>query len=504
MSKREPTPLLMLPDGELAWRVLLGALVGVAGAAVGVAVAIRLEMPRLRLGGLLYALWCCWLLGSAWFFARALRDQRLARPVLSLLANPGPDPAGMLGPYLLPQIGRYRACSWLVFHDTALARIVLVRSDWRSGPTLMAAVVAVRGEPPPAALCRALLRELLPASWHRLDVGRAEGLAFTYDSATKPALEDPTRRRAADPDRFPCPVFEVPEPIAFPREPFVQELERHRALVREHLGELAFQARAPTDVCGPFFDLSRDIGEIFVRGTRVKSVYVLERAHLAAPYDKQFGVRRRLQSRAQDGCLEVLVRDDDLVSLHVTRLREEHGPKGAVSRFFELDESAPAIVEPTRQEHARWRGKTVVHWQAKAGGEIHRAETSAPEPARSIGDAVDRHMAYRLEEIRRAAWGSRHLEAGYVLVFVIRSSGDAVVLADHKTSAWLGVLHELPAIRRAIALHHDYRCWFPVVVDGVRYAGLRWLPMRAGLDESSRPPGVDEVPVGRHLRIVEA
>jgi hypothetical protein len=38
----------------------------------------------------------------------------------------------------------------------------------------------------------------------------------------------------------------------------------------------------------------------------------------------------------------------------------------------------------------------------------------------------------------------------------------------------------------------------------VRCAGLRWLRMRAGIDEATRPPAVDEVPTGGHLRVVEA
>jgi hypothetical protein len=37
----------------------------------------------------------------------------------------------------------------------------------------------------------------------------------------------------------------------------------------------------------------------------------------------------------------------------------------------------------------------------------------------------------------------------------------------------------------------------------VRYGGVRWLPMRAGLDETTRPEEVDEVSQGRHLRVVE-
>jgi hypothetical protein len=201
--------------------------------------------------------------------------------------------------------------------------------------------------------------------------------------------------------------------------------------------------------------------------------------------------------------MEVVVRSDDAVTLHVTRLRETRGPGGTVSRVFELDESVPALVEPTRQEHARHGGKTIVYWQARAGGEVHRAVTNAPEEARSIGEAVDRHLAAHLEEARRAVWESPRLDATYVLVFANRLSGESVMLVDHAKTAWLDVFHAFPALREAIERHRAGHDWFPVVVLAVRYGGVRWLPMRVGLDETTRPADVDETPRGKHLRVVE-
>src|SRR5579859_1646852 len=94
--------------------------------------------------------------------------------------------------------------------------------------------------------------------------------------------------------------------------------------------------------------------------------------------------------------------------------------------------------------------------QATAGGAFHRAVTTAPERARTVGEIVDRLLAPRMDDVKRA-----------------------------------------------VARHRAYRDWFPVVVHGVRYGGVRWLPMRAGLDEATRPEEVDEVSHGRHLRVVE-
>jgi hypothetical protein len=513
MKKRKPELLPMLPDRELARDLIKALVIGLGGTSLGVVAAMTLKVPLLlRLVFLVYALYTGWALRFGWRCAHWLRIQRLARPVLSLLANPDPDPEGLQGPWL-HQSRRAHAVAWRVVPGVdgkVSALVMLLRFDAAAGPMLLAAVHGTNGEqPPPEAICRGLLRQFLPANWdpvdHKDSVFCMRAFQWVPEHSTPVVLEDPTRGElSSESSKFLRPVFEVPEPIAFPSEPFAEELERHRALVREDIDGLAFQARMPADELGdePFYTCKR-IGEIVVVGTKVQSAYILGRADLAAPYEKQLGIRRRLQSQADDGCLEVIVRGDGLVSLHVTRLRVTHGPKDTVSRRFELDESAPVIIEPTRQEHARWQGKTIVYWQAKAGAEIHRAETTAPEAASSIAEAVDRQVAYRHEEVRRAAWESRDLGSGFVLVSVNRLSGDIVLPADHRSAGLFGLLEGFPGIRGAVALHHDYQSWFPVVVHGVRYAGLRWIPMRAGLDEATRPPNRDEALTGGHLRVVE-
>jgi hypothetical protein len=508
MKKRKPELLPMIPDREIVLD-LLGGLVAVVGwATLALGVATTFKYRLVQLGCVLVALYWTHLLGYCWQFAHWLRIQRLARPVLSLLTNPGPDPAGLVGPYLSARGRGPRTCFWLVGNDRArsTASLVLTRNDTGCGPPLLAGAHGLHSEPPPPpAVCRALLRELLPANWLLLETNEQTFIFGCDPASTMPVeLEDATRRRLPpDLSRFRRPIIEVPEPIAFPREPFAQELEQHRALVREHTDSLAFQAREPADEWfDAFFHLPWNVGEIDVRGAQGKSVFVLSRAPVAARYEKQLGIRRRLQSEPEDGCLEVVVCSDNLVSLHVTRLRVEHGPKGTVSRFLELDESAPAIVEPTRQEHARYRGKTVVYWQAEAGRKIHRAETTAPEPTGPIGDAVDRHLAFHRERIHRVAWDWNRLGDGFVWVVASPTSGDRVAGVDRATAGWLGVLYRLPTIRRAVALHRDHRRWYPVVIDAIRYGGLRWLAVHAGLDEATRPPNLDEVPTDEHLRIV--
>ena len=205
------------------------------------------------------------------------------------------------------------------------------------------------------------------------------------------------------------------------------------------------------------------------------------------------------------GTLDILVRTDDLVSLHRTRLSTTPLGKTAARRTFVIDPT-PLVVEPTRQEHARAPGRTRGFWQAPVGGRLHEAVTTAPEPARSNAEVVDRVVEHRLEDIRRAIWQAsrsyREYE-GYVWLTLNRISGEGLHTVDFLRGGIIDILSQYPNIQRALHRHRPYRDWHPVVVDGVRYAGLRWLPMRAGVDESTRPPSEDEVSVRGHLWVVE-
>jgi hypothetical protein len=60
-----------------------------------------------------------------------------------------------------------------------------------------------------------------------------------------------------------------------------------------------------------------------------------------------------------------------------------------------------------------------------------------------------------------------------------------------------------PTIQKALAAHRAYGDWYPVVIDSLRHGSLRWLPMRAGLEESRRPDPVDEAKRGADLYLVE-
>ena len=321
------------------------------------------------------------------------------------------------------------------------------------------------------------------------------------------ALRDAIER--SKPPRWPTftRAVEVPAPIAFPREPFAAELARHEELVRAHLEGLAFRARGiPGSELPPFEFVDWYVGEIVERRGRLSgpSVYY-RRAYAAHDYQNLLGVRHALQVRPGRHRLQVIVRTDDLVSLHVARVEEVPTGKTAVARSLVL-ESPSVVFEPVRQEHARGAARTTVYWQAAPGAVVHAAFTTAPERGGSNADAADRLFALRTEEITRAVWGGgahHRLAQGFLWYCDNRSSGEHACAVDFGFADMFAVLDGYPSIQKALAAHRAYGDWVPVVIDSRRHGSLRWLPMRAGLDESRRPDAVDEAKRGGELHLVE-
>jgi hypothetical protein len=276
--------------------------------------------------------------------------------------------------------------------------------------------------------------------------------------------------------------------------------------VRAHLDALALQAREPNpEPLGPFDGVNLLVGLVSVRGAEVCEVRSVDRTTAADRYQRLFGIRHVLQVLPAIETLDVIVRTDDLVSLHRTHLVTTPLGPTTVRRTF-VPDPAPLVFEPRRQEHARERGRTRIFWQATAGGEVHEAVTNAPEPARSNAELVDRLFALRYDRIQRAIWesaGHQDLSDGYIWFANNRLAGEGIVPVDFVGGGTLGILQQYPAICRALLDHRPYRDWYPVVIDGVRYAGLRWVPLRSGVEESTRPANVDEVSADGHLRVVE-
>jgi hypothetical protein len=448
----------------------------------------------------------------AWDTVRALFRHRAARRCLSLVAHPLPE--GWRGPYLTD--AKVGAVAYGIDYDEDGAPIPtevlnLLQRPSPDGVLLMAFVhVPGSGEPVPDARCRALLRQLLETDWMAVGPTLACGTIFGCwaRSAQRPfALE----RAIESSEPPPWPTFtratEVPAPIAFPREPFAAELARHEGLVRANLDGLAFLARETSgSELEPFALVGGRVGEIIERGGKLVGPRVYYgRACAAHHYQNVLGVRHALQVPPGRHRLHVIVRTDDLVSLHVARVHEAPVGKTGVARSLVL-ESPSVVFEPVRQEHARRGGRTTVYWQSARGAVVHAAFTTAPETECSAAEAADRLFALRTERMTRAVWGGgahHRLAEGFLWYYDSPSSGERASAIDFPFAEMCEIVHGYSAIKSAIAAHRAYGDWYPVVIDSRRHGSLRWLPMRAGLEESPRPDPVDEARRGGDLYLVE-
>ncbi len=507
-------PLVSLvPPRTLVLRAAARAAAGLGVVAAAAWVATH-PPSRLGLGVALFASVCqVPLLRSAWRTVRELLHRRPMWTTLSLLTCP--LPAGWRGPYVLD--AREGGVVWAIDHEDEADGgrrwtevVALRRRKAADSEELLLAFVRNQNGPLPPARARALLQQLLAVRWLHVEKEEPAASAFAcfpHRPRRPLELEDATRCSAV-PE---CPLFgsaiELPAAVTFPREPFAAELARHEALVREQLGALAFLARQPSgDILGPYDCVHGFVGEIDARGNGAPGLHVIHRAVAAHVFADILGVRHRLQIKPEPGLLEIIVRTDDLVSMHVARVEETARGKKAVTRSLVL-EAAAVVFEPTRQEHARVAERIAIRWQAAAGGEVHEAVTTAPAPARSPVEATDRLFALRADRIRRAVWGGGRgepLSEGFLWYSYTRTGGESALRVDYRRGDVLGVLQAFPDIRRALGAHRAYGDWYPVVVDSVRHAGLRWLPMRAGLGESTRPDTVDEVNRKAQLHAVEA
>jgi hypothetical protein len=494
----EPTPTLV-------FRVAVCGALGLVGGATGAWIGLRAHSALWWGAAALCVAVTILQLMMAAFFLHDLLRRRVAWRTLSMLTDMEPD--GWRGPYLLG--ARDGAVAWGIDHPEDGDRspeLVRIHRKTRDGELLLVAFAASREGNLPPARGYMLLRQLLDAPWQHLARGDLSTFVWSPGDPRRPVvLRDATRRpRAPERPRF-TPAIELPAPIAFPREAFAAELARHEEIVRAHLDVLAFQTRSPAqEPFGPYDGVNFSVGLIDVRGGEERPARVDDRAYAAYVFERLLGVRHRLQLHPEHEVLEVIVRSEDVVSLHVTRVRTVPRGKTTVTRSLALETPA-AVFEPTRQEQARQGGRLAVYWQAASGGEIHEAFTTVPEPARSHAEATDRLFALRIEHIRRAVWGGggQGLSEGFVWYVDNGSSGEAAMRVEHRHEGMLGFLQGQPAIRRALAEHRAYGDWYPVVVDCVRHAGLRWLPMRAGLDESTRPAPVDEANRESTLQVVE-
>lgn len=431
---------------------------------------------------------------------------------------PRTTPAGWEGPFMWD----HPRGSWLYWTgrrtgpDGRIGAIESVRlrslelSDGR--PVLSVMITAPEDlGPPTEARCRAILDPIRGADWQEYQT-QAGGLVRSW--ACRPEapwsprpieLQDATRVPRPSPDEDDCcpdlagGSFDIPDPIAFPREPFADALARHEALVRARLDALLareLDGQSRNEVLDSIHD---DVGEISVLGSARPHVWVGGRNPLARHFPNLSGIRRRILTQADRLRLDVVVHTDDLISIRETELRVVRHADGTWKLALVL-ESPEVIHEPTHQELTRSTPLAVVRWQARAGADVHETTTRLLPPKRTDDEAIDRFFAVREARVRRALWESRRdptLRGGFVWLQDSWLLGIRVSVVGPSGPFMFMALHEYPRIQQAISARRRDPRWYPVLVDRWHYAGLRWLAMCVDAPERDRPPSVDE---RRYLR----
>ncbi len=444
---------------------------------------------------------------AAWAVLGLLGRWRRAASDRTFDLLPDFAPAGWRGPI---QADR-KLGQWLygVFRESASGpptcteTVHVLSLPARSGrETLLVGIVRGRGGPPTRDRGEELLWQLRPAQW--IVTANGKGAVWGWCYAERPVvLRDAAVVAAVEgTPSFSCSSAEIPGPVAFPREPFAGAPARHEELLRAQLGGLLFLARKEPYVEQPLDSIYCDVAEVLERGADVPYLGFVSRAYAAHLYERFFGIRRTLFLNPGSHRLHVVVRTRDLVSIREVEVRAERLAGGAVRRSLALGDG-PVVFEPRRQEHRALPGRTVVYWQAREGGEVSVSETDHPAPPASRREEIDRLLALREDVVRREIWRRPRGAADAVVWFCgTRTGGESIVAVRLESARALDVFTHYPAIDAALSRARSGD-WFPVVVDRVRHAGLRWLAMRPGLDEATRPECVEEQRRGSALCAVE-
>lgn len=308
--------------------------------------------------------------------------------------------------------------------------------------------------------------------------------------------------------RFGFASCQVPTPVAFEGPEIEDAVREHEALVRAHLPAVEFAVRREVDLPDELNFMDDWCVQLFSRGgSEPPLIHCCKRASAAHGYRRFFGIARRLVMKRP--CLEgmyLLVHARGLVSLTVLRLHREPLPSG--KQRCALVVERPAIVaEPLRQRSVREGDEWVVAWRVGLAGPLHVSRTPAEPPTGTPAQLVDAMFAEHRDKLLAETWTERARSGGpfersWPAVMFNRLSGESTMVADAQAARAVGLAYEFPRVRAALDAPWP-RGWLPVLVSGVRWAGIRWIPLRADAAAGARPEDVTELPRQPLLYAVE-
>lgn len=290
---------------------------------------------------------------------------------------------------------------------------------------------------------------------------------------------------------YACLSFEYPL-LVCPKRPFRRILARHEALIRKHLPGLPFALRKRSGGGDPFDALDAVVAVLDESAETSASGVTVTTTHDAQHSFREFlSIARGMSRPPPAGCMHVVVKDEDAVSLRMLVARPSES--GQARRELALA-SEDVIFEPRRQTLVRFGDVLVQGWRPTASSRSRERRVAVPAPARSREEYLTRVVAASDALLR--AHVDRHLELGGSrrLLLSVRPSPElgvqvAIVAVDR--DGWHKTLQRCPGSERVVASAWPDG-WLPVFVSQAAFGGIRWLAYGPEADPERRPLEVTE------------
>lgn len=265
-------------------------------------------------------------------------------------------------------------------------------------------------------------------------------------------------------------TWEVPPPVAFPREVFAEALGEHARLVEEH-GADVLDAPLVEGHEPEYFDMG-DIGltcALLAADGAAHEIHKWRRQEISFVVQRCRGIVRQLMLATEDDRMYLVVVARGTASLQLVR---GHAPRRVGERPRLEVVGRDLVVEPWEQWHRRDRGALVTAWRTPAGDAVV-SRVAAPRPPRTVAGIVDALVALYGANLREglAAHRARHRGALAVAYLCTDLAGEEIAMLSPRDLECriAGCPRILEAARKArpgLA---------PVVVDAHRWAALAWV-----------------------------
>lgn len=264
--------------------------------------------------------------------------------------------------------------------------------------------------------------------------------------------------------------WEVPPPVAFPREVFAEALAEHARLVEEHGADVLDAPLVGGDE-PEYFDMG-EIGlacALLVADGPAREIHKWRRQEISYVVQRCRGIVRQLMAATEDDRMYLVVVARGTASLQLVR---GHAPRRVGERPRLEVVGRDLVVEPWEQWHWRDRGALFTAWWTPAGDAVV-SRVAAPRPPRTIGGIVDALVALYGANLRErlAAHRAGHRGAVAVAYMCTDLAGEEIsILSPRELECRIAgcprILEEARKARPGLA---------PVVVDAYCWAALAWI-----------------------------